>query len=156
MNGDNPRSTARIMGHPIHPMLIPFPIVFFISAFVTDLLFVRTGESIWAEVSIWLLGAGVATAALAALAGLTDFLGDHRIRALRDAWLHMIGNVLAVVIEVVNLLLRLGDPNVAASTGVILSGLVVAILAFTGWKGGELVFRYRVGVRVGEADRQAR
>jgi uncharacterized membrane protein len=147
MNGENPRSTAQLMGHPIHPMLVPFPIAFFISAFVTDLLFLRSGEPVWAEASVWLLGAGVGMAALAALAGLIDFLGDRRIRALRDAWMHMLGNIVAVAIEAVNLLLRLDDPGFTGSIGIILSALVVAILAFTGWKGGELVFRHRVGVQ---------
>ena len=149
MNDGNPRSTASLMGHPIHPMLVPFPIVFFISALATDLLFLRNGAEIWATASVWLLGAGLATAALAALAGLVDFFGDRRIRSLRDARMHMIGNIVAVLVEAVNLVLRLGDPAAGASTGVILSAVAVAILAFTGWKGGELVFRHRVGVHDG-------
>ena len=52
----NPRSTAKIAGHPIHPMLIPFPIVFFVSTFVTDLVFLSTGAPGWATASMWLLG----------------------------------------------------------------------------------------------------
>jgi uncharacterized membrane protein len=146
MNDGNPRSSARLMGHPIHPMLVPFPIVFFISALATDLVFLRNGDEIWATASAWLLGAGLATAALAALAGLADFFGDRRIRGLRDAWMHMIGNVVAVLVEGGNLMLRLGDAAEGVSTGVILSAVAVSILAFTGWKGGELVFKHRVGV----------
>jgi len=38
----NPKSTAQIAGHPIHPMLIPFPIAFFVSTFVADLVFWQT------------------------------------------------------------------------------------------------------------------
>ena len=146
MNDGNPRSSARLMGHPIHPMLVPFPIVFFISALATDLVFLRNGDEIWATASAWLLGAGLATAALAALAGLADFFGDRRIRGLRDAWMHMIGNVVAVLVEGGNLMLRLCDAAEGVSTGVILSAVAVSILAFTGWKGGELVFKHRVGV----------
>ena len=149
MNDGNPRSTASLMGHPIHPMLVPFPIVFFISALATDLLFLRNGAEIWATASAWLLGAGLVTAALAAMAGLVDFFGDRRVRSLRDARMHMIGNIVAVLVEAVNLVLRLGDPAAGASTGVILSAVAVAILAFTGWKGGELVFRHSVGVHDG-------
>jgi uncharacterized membrane protein len=147
---DNPKSSAQLFGHPLHPMLVPFPIVFFISALLTDLAFWKDGSAQWATASAWLLGAGVATALLAALAGLTDFLGDRRIRALGDAWAHMLGNLLAVAIEAINLLLRIGDPTVADSTGLILSAAAVLILAFTGWKGGELVFRHRVGVQPAE------
>ncbi len=49
----NPRSTAKIAGHPIHPMVIPFPITFFVSTFVCDLVFWRTEDSIWATAAIW-------------------------------------------------------------------------------------------------------
>ena len=143
---DHPRSTARIAGHPIHPMLVPFPIVCFIGAFVADVMFTRGGSASWATASNWLLGVGLATAALAAIAGLTDYLGDSRVRSLSDATKHMIANVLAVLIEAFNLLLRLGNPDFIGSTGIYLSGLVVLILLYSGWKGGELVFRHGVGV----------
>jgi uncharacterized membrane protein len=78
----NPVSTANIFGHPIHPMLIPFPIAFFVATFVCDLVFWQTGNAIWITAATWLLGAGIVMAALAAMAGLTDFLGDQRIRDL--------------------------------------------------------------------------
>jgi uncharacterized membrane protein len=97
---------------------------------------------------MWLLGAGLVFAALAAVLGLTDFLGDGRVRAIRDAWLHMIGNVIAVLLEAVNLYLRWsqGAEAAIAPSGVILSGVVVLLLLFNGWKGWELVYRWRVGI----------
>jgi uncharacterized membrane protein len=147
MDTSNPKSTAQFMGHPTHPALVPFPIAFFIGAFLTDLAFLKTGDPFWARASLWLIAAGLVGAALAAVAGLTDFLGDRRIRALRDAWLHMIGNVTVVLIEVVNFVLRCNDPASALpSPGVYLSGAAFLLLGFTGWKGGELVFRHRVGM----------
>jgi uncharacterized membrane protein len=85
-------------------------------------------------------------AALAAVAGLTDFFGDKRIQG-SDAIKHMLANVTAVVLELVNLLLRLGNPDFIASTGVYISGVVVLILIYSGWKGGDLVFRHGIGVR---------
>ena len=142
---DHPKSTARIGGHPIHPMLVPFPIVCFILAFVTDILYVR-GDTGLATASMWLLAIGLGFAALAAVAGLTDFFGEPRIRGSSDALKHMVANVIAVVIELANLILRLGNPDFIASTGVYLSGVVVVILLYSGWKGGELVYRYGVGV----------
>ena len=145
MNGNHPRSTARIGDHPIHPMLIPFPIVCFILTFVLDILYVR-GDTAVAGSSSWLLGIGLVMAALAAIAGLTDFLGDKRIQGL-DAIKHMLANVTAVVLELVNLVLRLGKPEFIAATGVYISGVVVLILIYSGWKGGDLVFRHGVGVR---------
>ncbi len=144
--GGHPQSTAKIGGHPIHPMLIPFPIVCFVGAFVTDIAYAQTGDDGWASASMWLLGAGLAMAALAAVAGFTDYLGDDRIRRLGVALKHMIANVTAVVIELVNLVLRLNNPGFANSTGVYLSGVVVLILLYSGWLGGELVYRHGVAV----------
>jgi uncharacterized membrane protein len=143
----NPKSTASIAGHPIHPMLIPFPIAFFVSTFVCDLIFWRTGNSGWVTASLWLLGAGLIMAALAAVVGLIDVLGEPRIRELNDAWYHAGGNVLAVLIEVFNWLSRYNNGEAAVlPTGLVLSLIVVCILLFTGWKGWEMVYRHRVGV----------
>ena len=143
----NPKSTASIAGHPIHPMLIPFPIAFFVATFACDVAFWITGDTGWFEATMWLLGAGLILAGLAAVAGLTDVLGDARIRGLGTAWWHAGGNVLAVVIEIVNIFLRnSGGSGAVLPTGIILSGIVVCILLFTGWKGWELVYRHRVGV----------
>jgi uncharacterized membrane protein len=94
----NPKSTAQIAGHPIHPMLIPFPVAFLVATLVCDLIFWRTGNPGWASASLWLLGAALLMAALAAVAGLIDFFGDVRIRDLSAAWHHMLGNVVAVVL----------------------------------------------------------
>ena len=106
MNGTNPKSTASIAGHPIQPMLIPFPVVFLVTAFVTDLVFWSTGYAIWATASLWLLGAGIIMALVAALFGFTDFIGDARIRDISDAWQHLIGNLIVVVLALINWFIR--------------------------------------------------
>jgi len=152
MDGSNPRSRARLLGHPIHPMLVPFPIAFFIGAFLSDLASLQSDHAFWARASAWLLGAGLLGALLAAAAGLADFLGDRRIRSLGAAWVHMLGNVAVVAIELVNLGLRLDDPAGALPTpGAYLSGAAFLLLGLTGWMGGELVFRHRVGVSGADA-----
>ena len=144
----NPKSTAQIAGHPLHPMIVPFPIAFFVSTLVTDLIFLNTGRAGFAEASMWLLGAGLASAALAAVLGLTDFMGERRVRRLKQAWLHMIGNVLAVALQLVNFYLRAsGDiRDAVAPAGVTLSAVVVVLLLFNGWMGWEMVYRGHVGV----------
>lgn len=143
----NPVSTANFFGHPIHPMLIPFPIAFFVSTFVCDLVFWRTGYDIWTTAALWLLGAGIVMAALAALAGLTDFIGDGRIRNISDAWQHAIGNVIAVLVAIFSFYWRYrhGVTGVLP-VGIVMSLIVVCILLFTGWKGWEMVYRHRVAV----------
>lgn len=143
----NPKSTAQILGHPLHPMLVTFPIAFFVGTFVSDLVYLVRGDAFWARVSFWLLVAGLAMGALAALAGFTDFLGDRLIRAIRTAWYHMIGNVTAVVLSLISLWLRCRDGVAADYPAVFwISLIVVLIFVVTGWLGGELVFRDRVGV----------
>lgn len=147
MEGDNPRSTAQIGGHPIHPLLIPFPIVCFIGALVTDVMLLTTLERGWATASNWLLGAGLVTALLAAAAGFADYLGDDRIKNIGAATRHMIANIVVVTLEAVNLIVRLtAGIGEVGSLGVWLSLASVVILAYSGWLGGELVYKHRVGV----------
>jgi uncharacterized membrane protein len=151
MPENNPHSTAEVGGHPLHPMIVPFPIAFFISALVTDIIYLSTGRAGFADASVWLIGAGIAAAALAAVLGLTDFLGDRMIRGLNVAGMHLVGNVAAVLLEIVNVWLRAarGAEVAIAPTGVILSAVVTAILVGTGWLGGEMVYRRHVGVSDG-------
>lgn len=143
----NPVSTANILGHPIHPMLIPFPITFFVATLVCDLVFWQTGRPIWITAATWLLGAGLVMAALAAAAGLVDFMGDKRIRDIRAAWQHAIGNVLAVLISAFNFYWHYSnDASAVLPIGLVASAVVAAILVFTGWMGWEMVYRHRVAV----------
>jgi uncharacterized membrane protein len=147
MHTRNPVSSANIMGHPIHPILITLPIGLFVAVLLFDLIFWRTAEEMWARGALWLLGAGLVAAALAAVAGVTDFLGDRRIRALGDAWQHAIGNVIMVLIQLFSFYQRYRyGASAVVPLGLILSLVAVCILLFTGWKGGEMVFRHRVAV----------
>lgn len=144
-------STAAFGGHPIHPLLVPFPIAFLVGALVTDLAFWRTGDVFWARGSEWLLAAGIAMGALAAIAGLVDFLAISRVRSLAAGWVHFLGNAAAILLAIWNLLRRLPDPSgVVVPNGIILSAFVVGILLVTGWLGGELVFRHRIGMMAAE------
>jgi uncharacterized membrane protein len=143
----NPRSTIQIAGHPIHPMLIPFPVAFLVATLFCDFAFLRTESAFWAMAALWLLGAALLFGVLAALAGLTDFLGDPRIRELTDAWHHFIGNAISILLILVNFYLRYVNGDTAViPEGLLLSLVVVGIFPFTGWKGWEMVYRHHVGV----------
>lgn len=151
MHSPNPHSTARVAKHPIHPMLVPFPIVCFVGTLLTDLAYWRTAEMMWADFSAWLLTAGLVMGGLAAIAGLIDFLGDRLVRTHKVAWLHMIGNALAWILSLFNAFVHSRDAwTSVVPTGLILSALVVVILVFTGWMGWSLVYRHRVGVLTDE------
>ena len=143
----NPHTTAHIAGHPIHPMLIPFPIAFLVATFVCDLIFWRTGNTAWSTAALYLLGAAIAMAALAAVAGLMDFMGDERIRDLSAAWHHMLGNMVVVVLALINCNRRYAGGDAAVLPwGLVLSTVIVLLLLYNGWRGWEMVYRHRVGV----------
>jgi uncharacterized membrane protein len=147
MASRNPQTSANIAGHPLHPMLIPFPIAFLAATLVSDLFYLATHNPGWSTASLWLLGAALVMGALAALAGLTDFLGDAQIRDLSAAWHHMIGNVIAVALALLNWYWRYtGGEAAVLPGGLVLSALVVLILLYNGWRGWEMVYRHRVGV----------
>jgi uncharacterized membrane protein len=144
----NPRSTVSFRGHPLHAMLVPVPIVCFVATLVTDIVYSRTAAMLWADISAWLLVAGLLVSLFAATAGLIDFLGDRRIRELRAAWIHGLGNIAALVLSIFNALIHTRDAYTSVvPSGLILSALVVAILLVTGWNGWTLVYRHGVGVR---------
>lgn len=143
----NSRAAASIAGHPIHAMLVPFPIVCFFLALITDIAYWRTSYLMWMEFSAWLLLAGIVFGALAAVFGAIDFFADRTIRSHPPAWPHAIGNVVAMVLAFVNNLVHAGDGWTAVVPwGLILSALTVLVLLVTGWLGGSLVHVHGVGV----------
>ena len=144
---ENPRSTARIAKIPIHAILVPFPIVCFVGTLLTDLTYWWTADMMWADFSAWLVTVGVIMGWLAALAGLIDFLGDRLIREQAPAWPHAIGNLVALVLATLNMMVHTRDAwTSVVPWGLVLSALVVLILLFTGWKGWSMVHRHGVGV----------
>lgn len=140
-------STVAIAGHPFHPLLVTFPIAFLTAALPTDLAYWFTEDAFWAKVSVWLIGAGIVTGLIAAVTGLLDFLRIERVRQHSAGWLHMSGNVVALLLSSVNLAVRLADPAAAVlPIGLILSAIVAALLGVTGWYGAELIYRHKVAV----------
>ena len=144
----NPRSTARIGGRPIHAMLVSIPVVCFVATFITDLVYWKTAIIMWADMSAWLLTVGLIVSVVVVIAGMIDFFGDRRIRAIGSAWVHGLGNGLALILCIFNAFVHSRDAYTSVvPTGLILSGLVVLILLVTGWLGTGLVYRHGVGVR---------
>jgi uncharacterized membrane protein len=143
----NPSSVARMAGHPLHPMFVPFPIAFFVGALVTDLVYWRTASMMWETFSIWLITAGLIMGGLAAVTGAIDFLSNREIRGLSPAWPHALGNTIALILALINAFVHSRDGYTSVvPEGLILSVLVVIILAFTAWMGRTMVYQYGVGV----------
>ncbi|GAA4043120.1 DUF2231 domain-containing protein [Sphingomonas rosea] len=143
--GDRPRSTAAIFGHPLHPMLVPFPIVCWIGALITDITYSRTANIQWANFSAWLIVAGLVMGGFAALAGIIDYFGDRRVRS-GTAKLHGLLNITVFVIQIFNAFIHSRDGwTSVVPTGLLLSAISVLLLAVSGWLGGSLVYKQGVG-----------
>lgn len=141
-------SRAKAFGHPIHPMLIVFPLGLLATAVAFDVLLLITGRSGFAIASAYAIAAGILGGLAAAVFGLVDWLAIPRdTRAKRVGLLHGLGNAVVVVLFAGSWLLRAGadgwDPGVWA---LILGFAGFALAAITGWLGGELVDRLGVGV----------
>lgn len=140
-------STVAIAGHPIHPLLVTFPIAFLVGAFGTDFGYWLTRDLFWARASLWLIGAGFITALIAASTGLMDYLRIDRVRKRLAGNAHLILNIAIIVATLFNWILRLR--NVEGSilpTGFLISFIVAVLLGISGWYGAELIYRHKVAV----------
>jgi uncharacterized membrane protein len=138
-------STVAIAGHPLHPLIVTFPITFLVTALGTDVGYWLTGDVFWARASLWLVGAGFFGGILAALTGILDFLRIDRVRKRSAGWAHMFGNVAVLLLTLANWVLRLQNMvDTILPVGLILSLIVSLLLGITGWYGGELVYRHKV------------
>jgi uncharacterized membrane protein len=140
-------SKAAIAGHPLHPLLVPFPVAFLVGALLTDLSYWWTADPYWARTSLWLVGAGLVGGGLAAVFGLVDFMAIGRVREHADGWIHFLGNATVLALAFGSVLLRQPDPVAAVLPwGIALSALIAGLLLVTGWYGGELAYRHMIGV----------
>jgi uncharacterized membrane protein len=150
LKGELVESKAKIMGHPIHPILIPFPLGLLTTSVVFDIVYLLTGNGKWSEISFWMIAAGVIGGLAAAVFGLIDWLAiPSGTRAKAVGMWHGATNVVMVTIFIVSWLLRAdapGDPGIVA---IVLSFVAVGLASLGGFLGGELVVRLGVGVAEG-------
>ena len=141
-------SKAKLLGHPIHPMLIVFPLGLFIAAVVFDALYLWRSAPPFAVVGYWNIAGGIIGGLLAAVFGLIDWFAiPAGTRAKRIGLLHGGSNVVVVGIFAFVWFTRSNSVDMAPSTGVFVIELVALGLgSVAGWLGGELVDRLGVGV----------
>ena len=136
---------ATIAGHPIHPVLIAFPIAFFPGAVVCDIVSAFNPDPLWPSMTVVLIGAGIVTALAAALAGLLDYFTAKMPAAAKSiATTHMVLALLAVGIFIAAFVLRYDKPPSLA--GYALTALGALIVLGSGALGGHVAFHYGVGV----------
>ncbi|MFA5494376.1 MAG: DUF2231 domain-containing protein [Porticoccaceae bacterium] len=144
-------SHMAIRGHPLHPMLIHFPVAALLGLVATDLAYLFSGDYFWARASLWLAGVGALGGWISGMAGLVDLTTVARIRRLVTAWCHAILAVMLLSLATLNWLLRLDGPeSQILPWGLWISLLTGGLIAATGILGGRLVYEYAVGVSTEE------
>jgi uncharacterized membrane protein len=140
-------SRAKLFGHPIHQMLIVFPLGLLATSLFFDVIALAVEHEGLFQASYYMIAAGVVSALIAALFGWIDFLAiPSGTRAKRVGLLHGGGNVVVLVLFAASWLLRRGHATDPGTTAIALSVTGFALAGFTGWLGGELVDRLGVGV----------
>jgi uncharacterized membrane protein len=140
-------SRAKLFGHPIHQMLIVFPLGLLAMAVIFDLISVFTKSTRWTDMAFYMIGAGIVTGLLAAVFGLIDYLAiPAGTRAKSIGFLHGVGNVVVVVLFAASWYLRWNDPSYPDWPAYLCSYLGAGVSLITAWMGGELVDRLGVGV----------
>lgn len=153
------RTKARIAGHPIHPMLIAFPVALYVTTVVTLLVHVATGDAFWYRAALWSNIAGVVMAAIAAIPGLIDLLSLPRgSRARSTGFRHAAFNVLALTLFTICAIMLYrnagstfvpteGPFDATAPLALSILGVVSTVAA--GWLGWTLVQTHHVGITPG-------
>ena len=140
----------KFLGHPVHQMLVVFPLGLLATAVVFDLIYLVGGSPTMAVVSYWMIAAGVIGGLLSAPFGWIDWFGIPRgTRAKSIGLWHGVGNIVVLVIFVVSWFVRNELPEKPHALAFILSFIGTGIALVTGWLGGELVDRLGIGVEKG-------
>jgi len=140
-------SKMAILGHPIHPMLIHFPVAALLGIIATDLAYVVTADIFWARAGFWLAAAGVCGGWVSSFIGFADLMLVARIRSLITAWCHAILAVMLMSLASFNWLLRWGGMETyILPWGLAVSLLTGFIISVASYLGGRLVYEQAVGV----------
>jgi len=140
-------SKVKLLGHPLHPILIVFPLGLLATAVAFDIAALSSGDESWFNISFWIMAAGILGGLMAALPGFIDWMAiPNNTRAKSIGLLHGAGNVLVVLLFAASWFIRREQAEVPNSAALSLSFIAILLALVTGWLGGELVDRLGVGV----------
>src|SRR5947209_5005299 len=142
------RSRAQIASHPIHPMLVAFPVALFVVSLVFDLFSKASANAMWAAAGWYCVLAGLIGGAAAAVPGIIDLFGavPPASSARRRGYLHGGLNVLVMALFIAVAAYRGSSAAAPDGVSLALSGIGVVVLGISGWLGGTLVYRNQIGV----------
>jgi len=139
------RPRIAVGGVPVHAMFVPFPIVCFTGALLTDLAYAASAQVQWTNFSQWLLLFGTVFAGLAAVFGLIDYFSAPRERRPAIGLWHMALNLVLFVVAVFNNLVHARDGwTSVVPTGLTLSIITMLLLIVSGHLGHRLAYRHVV------------
>lgn len=147
-------SKAKIAGHPIHPMLVAFPITLYLLTFVAFVVYQTANPEIfWYKLAYFSNYAAVVLALIAAVPGFIDWsMGiPNKTEAKRDGLIHMSLNLVTLAIFAVNAYLIRGTwdaPLAGVTTQLWLTGIGSIILLAAGFYGWVMIGRHKVGVEM--------
>jgi len=140
-------SRAKLFGHPLHQILIVFPLGLLATAVVFDVIALLTDNQKWYGIAYWMIAAGIIGGIIASPFGTIDWLAIKQgTRAKRIGLWHGVGNFIVLVLFAASWRSRGGETNAPTTIALALSFIAVALAMLTGWLGGELVDRLGVGV----------
>ena len=145
-------SAIALVGHPIHVIMVHFPIAFAIATLGVDVFYWFSGDAFWARVGIWSTGMAFWSGVAASIVGTGELLLVRGIRLLEASWSHAVAAMTLVAIVGANWGLRLIDPASILPHGLALSALATVMVGFAGWHGGKLVFDHGVGILISPKD----
>ena len=143
-------SKASILGHPVHPMIIPFPFALWTFSLVADVVYIWFDKDQWGIVAFYTLAGGILGGIAAAIPGVIDWLAIKDREVARIANWHARLNVIALLIFAVDFYLRWKNKGQISQAGIslpfVLSVLGVILISISGWLGGDLSYKHGVGV----------
>ncbi len=142
------RSKAAIQSHPIHPMLVAFPIGLFVTSFIFDLIGTFGNHPSVSSAAWYCVTAGLCFSVLAAVPGVVDLFGvvPPESSGRNRGYKHALLNVLMMAVFIAVAVYRRGPEAQADNVSLILSAIGVLLLGVSGWLGATLVYRNQIGV----------
>jgi len=143
-------SRVKLLGHPVHPILIVFPLGLLATAVVFDIIYLVTEDTRLSEAAYWMIIAGILGGVVSAPFGLIDWLAiPAGTRAKRIGALHGMGNVVVLLLFALSWYMRTSTAGEPGTFAYLCAFLGAALALLTGWLGGELVDRLGIGVDAG-------
>lgn len=143
-------SKIKILGHPIHPMLVAFPVAFYTGALASFIAFNSNQDIFWFKVGYVANVAGVIMAIVAAIPGFIDWLYiPAETKAKKTGAFHLICNVAALLLFAINIWMlreKWNDAHPSVGTALILTGAGFVLTIIAGFLGWTLVQKHHVGV----------